>query len=324
MRCFLPALLLMIVAFTQEHALAQVMQNMNYEQELQHAKSLLAGETATDISHHIHYDLKLYDRDNHQSTATYDIYRDPAMNQHVEIKASDYALMQIANLRDKKEWLHYTGDKPLKIADFEQALDFPRAAVDRFSEETSSVQTMEPEQLQGAPLLCANDNNGTAICFHPLIRLFAYAQMFNRTIMYDEWLPIGTHTVPGSIRIYEGKKLLVEATGTVETVNKFPEHFMEMPETPSQADPTTAHKAVRYQPIDASGASYGNTEIRVSADEKGQVTKADVIDSDDKRLEGVARKFARNIVFQPQVENGQPVPFTSVIYVEYYPRSADE
>jgi len=264
MRCFLPALLLVIVAFTQEHALAQVMQNMNYEQELQHAKSLLAGETATDISHHIHYDLKLYDRDNHQSTATYDIYRDPAMNQHVEIKARDYALMQIANLRDKKEWLHYTGDKP------------------------------------------------------------PYAQMFNRTIMYDEWLPIGTHTVPGSIRIYEGKKLLVEATGTVETVNKFPEHFMEMPETPSQADPTTAHKAVRYQPIDASGASYGNTEIRVSADEKGQVTKADVIDSDDKRLEGVARKFARNIVFQPQVENGQPVPFTSVIYVEYYPRSADE
>ena len=111
---------------------------------------------------------------------------------------------------------------PFKMVDFEQVLDFPEAAVSRFSKELQSVRQMHPQELQGAPLLCANDNAGTAICFNPMIRLFSYAQMFNRTIMYDQWLPIGTHTVPGNIRIYEDKKLLVEATGTVEAVKEFP------------------------------------------------------------------------------------------------------
>jgi hypothetical protein len=319
MHCFVLAILITTMSLASGRARAQVMQNTDYEHELQDAKSLLAGETLTDIAHHIHYDLKLYDRDERQTTATYDIYRDPVLYRRIEIKADNYQLTQINNVRDKQEWLHYTGDKPLKISDFEQALDVPEAAVDRLSLEASQVQKMGPQELHGAPLLCANDNTGTAICFNPLIHLFAYAQMFNRTIMYDQWLPLGTHTVPGSIRIYEGKKLLVEATGTVEAIKKFPEHLMEIPVTPSQVDPAKEHKIIRYKPMDTSEARYGNVELHVSADEKGQVTKTEVVDSDDKHLEGIARKFARSIVFQPQLENGQPVPFDTVIYIEYYP-----
>lgn len=299
--------------------LAQVMQNTNYEQELQHAKSLIAGETATNIPHHVHYDLKLYDRDGRQSAATYDIYRDPGLYERVEIKAGDYQLTRINNVRDKNDWLHFTGDKPLRIFDFEQAFDLPHTAIDRFSQEADQVQKMEPQQLQGAPLLCANDNDGTAICFNPLIHLFAYAQMFNCTIMYDQWLPIGIHSVPGSIRIYEDKKLLVEATGTVEAIKTFPPHLMEIPEMPSQTDPEKAHKVIRYKPSDTSQPRYGNIKIRVSVDEKGQVTKADVVDSGDKHLDRAGRKFARSVVFEPQVENGQPVPFDTTIYAEYYP-----
>lgn len=312
-------LLLMTTPCATGRLRAQVMQNTNYEQELQHAKSLVAGETSTDVPHHIHYDLKLYNRDGHQSTATYDIYRDPVLYRRVEIRAGDFQLTQVENIRDKKVWLHVTGDKPLKIFDFEQTIDLPRAAIDRFSQEPDQVEKMEPQQLQGAPLLCANDNDGTAICFNPLIHLFTYAQMFNCTIMYDQWLPIGIHSVPGSIRIYEDKKLLVEATGTVEAIKTFPPHLMEIPETPSQTDPGKAHKVVRYKPSDTSQPRYGNIETRVSVNEKGQVTKADVVDSDDKHLDGVVRKFARSVVFEPQLENGQPVPFDTTIYTEYYP-----
>lgn len=302
---------------------AQVPENTNYQREIKQAESLLADTSSTDIPHHVHYDLKLYDREGdhagHASTATYDIYRDPAIYTRIEIKAGGYEFTHIANVHDHKEWLRYTGIKPLRLYDFEQAFDRPKDAMGRFSLEPNNIQQMQPQQLEDTPLLCANDNAGTAICFNPLIHLFAYAQMFNHTIMYDRWLPIGAHTVPGSIRVYQDKKLLLEATGTVEAVKKFPEHFMEIPETPSQIDPDAAHKIAHSKPVDITQPFFGNIEVSISVDEKGHVKKAEVLDSDDKRLEGIARKAAHHIVYEPQMENGQPVPFDTVIYLVYYP-----
>jgi Gram-negative bacterial TonB protein C-terminal len=310
-------LILGTLAFASPHA--QIMQNTDYELELEHAKSLLAGLTETDIPHHLHYDLKLYDREGHQTDATYDVYRDPTRSQRVEINAGDYQFTHITNLRDHTDWQHSNGPAPLKVYDFGRVMDLPQAAIDRFAKQPQAVKSMSREQLQGAPLLCANDNAGTAICFNPMIRLFAYAQMFNCTIMYDQWLPTGTHTVPGTIRIYEDKKLLVEATGTVEAVKQFPEQLMKIPDTPSQVPPETQYKIVKSKPMDMSDARYGNVQIAVSVNEKGKATKESIMDSDDKHLEGVTRKYARDLVFEPRIKDGQPVPFEAVLYVEYYP-----
>lgn len=319
MRRFVSALVLIATTPALAHTYGQVMQNTDYEKELQYAKSLLAGTTATDVPHHIHYDLKLYDRDGHESTGTYDIYRDPVMYQRVDIKAGDYQFTRISNLHDHTDWQHSTGSMPLKIFDFERVMELPQAAVDRFSKEPQNVKELQPQQLNGAPLLCANDNAGTAICFNPMIRLFSYAQMFNRTIMYDQWLPVGSHTVAGAVRIYEDKKLLVEATGTVEVIKKFPEHLMEVPDTPSQLPPESQYKIAKAKPMDLSDERYGNIQVAVSVDEKGHVTKESIIDSDDKHLEGTARKYVRDLVFEPSIKDGQPVPFETVLYLEYYP-----
>lgn len=319
MRCYVLALILATAFVPWMHIDAQVMLNTNYSQELKHATSLLADTTASDIPHHVHYDLKLYDKDGHASSATYDIYRDPILYTRVDIKADTFTYTRIESRNSHTSWLRYSGNKPLRIFDFEQVLDRPTAAIDRLSQELHQVQQMQPGQLQGTPLLCANDNAGTSICFQPLIHLFAYAQMFNQTVMYDQWLTIGTHTVPGSIRIYEDKKLLLEATGTVEAIKKFPPNLLQIPGTPSQADPAEAHKILRAKSIDMTQAVFGNIQVAVSVDEKGRVKKAEVIDSDDKKIEGMARKAARGIVFAPQMEDGQPVPFDTTLYLTYYP-----
>lgn len=319
MRYFGLSLVITIALLVDVQAPGQVMQNTNYEQELKHAESLLAGVTATDIPHHVHYDLKLYDRDGHESTATYDIYRDPIMYQRTDVKAGDYQLTHITNLRDHVDWQHYTGDAPLKIVDFERVMIIPQSAVTRFTQEPQGIKPMTQQQIEGAPLLCASDDAGTSICFNPMVRLFAYAQMFNCTIMYDQWLPIGSHTVPGAIRIYSDKKLLVEATGTVEAVKKFPEHFMEIPDTPSQPTQESQYKIVKSKPMDLSDPRYGSAQIAVSVDEKGHPIKESIIDSDDKHLEGTLRKCAKDIVFEPRMKDGQPIPFEVVLYLEHYP-----
>jgi hypothetical protein len=316
MRYLAPILTLALVS---THASCQVMQNTNYDQELQHARSLLAGMTATDVPHHIHYDLKLRDREGHESTATYDIYRDPPRFQRIEIKAGDYQFTRITNLQDHSNWLQYSSDVPLKIVDFEGVMEYPQAAATRFSQEAQAIKPMERQELEGAPLLCANDNAGTAICFNPMIRLFSYAQMFNRTVMYDQWLPIGTHTVASSIRVFQDKKVLIEATGTVEAVKSFPDHFMEIPNTPSQPSPNAQYKITKSKPMDLSDPRYGNVQITVSVDEKGHTVKESVIDSDDKHIEGSIRKYVRDLVFEPRLKDGQAVPFDAMLYLEYYP-----
>ncbi len=313
----IPVLAILSAALT--HVQSQVMQNTDYAVELQHAMSLVAGMTSTDIPHRIHYDLKLYDREGHESTATYDIYCDPILYQRIEIKAGEYQLTQINNVRDHVDWRQYSGNKPLKILDFEQAVNFPQVAINRLNKDPDGVKQLQMQKLQGAPLLCTDDDNGTTICFNPMIRLFAYGQMFNHTIMYDQWLPIGSHTIPGSIRIFQDKKLLVEAAGTVEAVKTFPEHFMQIPDTPSQPTPESKYKIVKSKPMDASDYRYGNVQVAISVDEKGRVTKQSTLDSDDKHIDGAVRKFVRDLVFEPKLQDGQPIPFETVLYVEYYP-----
>jgi hypothetical protein len=297
----------------------QVMQNTNYQHELEHARALLAGTTPTDAPHHVHYDLKFYDRNGHEGTATYDVYRDPIMYERTEIKADDYQFTQISDVRNHTVWQQYTGDKPLKVAGFEQAVQMPMAAINRLAREPERVGNMELQAFEKMPLLCANDHAGTAVCFNPLIHLFSFAQMFNQTVMYDNWLPVGSHTVPGTVRIYEDKKLLLQATATVEMVKKFPPHLMEIPQTPSQPDPVSRHKIVQREEMELTQARFGDVAMRLSVDEKGHVTKVAVLDSDDKHIEGPAKKFAQHLVYEPEVENGHPVPFETVIYVEYYP-----
>ena len=113
---------------------------------------IIAGrDELTDIPHHLHYDLKLYDRDGHESTATYDIYRDPTRFKRIEIKAGDYQFTRISSCMTMWTGGTYTGDVPLKLVDFERVLDYPEAAANRFSKEPQSVKQMQPQQLQGAP-----------------------------------------------------------------------------------------------------------------------------------------------------------------------------
>lgn len=301
-------------------ASSQVMEDMSYRNQLRRAESLLAGTSAADVPHHIHYDLKLYDRDGRETAATYDIYRDPVLYERVDIKTPAYQLTHITNVRDHVNWFKYTGgDMPLKISDFQMAFDRPYVAIERLKEQGVEGHRLYPQQYQGAPLLCVGDDAGTSICFNPMIHMFAFAQMFNQTIMYDQWLPIGAHTVPGSIRVYQDKKLLLDAEGTVEAVKKFPADLLRIPGTPSQPDPSAGHKVTQYKPVNMSRMIFGGVQVGVSVDQQGKVTKLEIVDSDDKRLEGYARKTARGAIFEPQMENGKAVPFDTSLYLRYYP-----
>lgn len=294
---------------------AQVMQTTRYSTLLSHAQALTAGETASDISHHIHYDVKYRDRHGNEVTATYDIYRDRLRYTRVDIAAEGYSCRNIKDLLNKREWQHSAGDIPLKIYDLRDVLVEPKPEIHVFTKFPLAASVRQ-EMIDGSPFSCADDNSGVRICFDPLIRTFAFAQVLNQTVTYDDWQRIGTHAVPGKIRLYDDKKLLVEATGKVEPVKQFPPLFFAPGGEPQDED--ESHRIVDFKPM-VKEPVYGNVQLQISVDGTGKVTKTKVLDADNNQVKPIASKLARSLRFEPKSANGQPASFTSVFYFHYFP-----
>jgi hypothetical protein len=304
---------------------AQVMQTTNYTTLLSHARALTAGATASDISHHLHYDVKYRDGQGHEVTATYDIYRDRLRYTRVDIAAPSYSYRHIKDLLNKREWKHSVGEMPLKVYDLRDVLIEPKPEIYVFTQFPLAA-SVHQQMIDGSPFSCADDNSGIRICFDPLIRSFAFAQVLNQTVTYDDWQRIGTHAVPGRIRLYDDKKLLVEATGKVEPVKQFPPlFFVPNNGVPGNGvpgneprDDDASRRLVHFKPLEKE-MIYGNVQMQISVDDKGKVTRTKILDADNKTVKPIASKFAHSLRFDTKSANNRPASFTSVFYLHYFP-----
>ncbi|MGA9983798.1 MAG: hypothetical protein WBP95_10020, partial [Acidobacteriaceae bacterium] len=100
---------------------AQVIATHPFDTEISRAVALEAGATATDVPHHVHYDLKLYNHKGKLTTGTWDIWRDPQHYIRTDIVAGDYHYTHIEDLNHKKQWRHFNTVMPLKVYDLRQA-----------------------------------------------------------------------------------------------------------------------------------------------------------------------------------------------------------
>jgi len=117
MRIALSALFLILML---PAAWSQVIATHPFRYRNQPRRGLEAGATATDVPHHVHYDLKLY---NHKGklTTDLDIWRDPQHFIRADIVAGDFHYTHIEDLIHKKQWRHFNTVMPLKVYDLRQA-----------------------------------------------------------------------------------------------------------------------------------------------------------------------------------------------------------
>jgi hypothetical protein len=130
MRSVLPTLFLMMLLPT---ARGQVLATRPFDQAISHARALEAGATATDLPHHVHYDLKLYSHKGKLTTGTWDIWRDPQHYIRADIVAGDFHSTHIEDLILKKNWRRFNSVMPLKVYDLRQNYLEPKFLVDMFS-----------------------------------------------------------------------------------------------------------------------------------------------------------------------------------------------
>lgn len=303
-------------------AATQVPATQTFTSALERARALEAGMTSTDPALHVHYDLKLYSHKGRLTTGTWDVWRDPLLHERVDIKAGDFQYTQIEDVAKKLKWQHFNTFMPLKIFDLREDYAIPVYLVDK-------ILAMKPPamvrftQIDGVPFDCTPAWDQGRVCFDPIAHVIAFAQIFNQSMTWENWQPVGVHTVPRRFRIYDAGRVMVEAAGQAEVVRAFPPGLFDIPANqPDMGDPeldgSIPHKvlkapAVNLQPL------YGNVLMLASVGADGKVKKLRLLDADDDDIIPDAKRFAKHVIFQPQIKDGMPVPFQTYLYLKHGP-----
>jgi hypothetical protein len=316
---FLPAVLLLLLPSA---LIAQVIARHPFKTELTRALALEAGATATDVPHHVHYDLKLYNHNHKLTTGTWDIWRDPQHYVRTDIVAGQFHYTHIEDLAQHTDWRHFDHVLPLKIFDLRQNYEKPTVPVALFSNTILNPAPLVTfQQIEGSPFDCTPEVLEMRVCFDPIVHVLAFAQIMNQTVTWENWQPLGTHSVPRHFRIYDGDRLIVEASGKADEVTTFPPNLFVIPAgEPDMGEPendgSAPHRVISSKPLGLD-LLCGNVLMQLFVDADGKVKKADVVDADDNDLIGDAKHFARNLKFAPQKKNGVAVPFTEYLYVQH-------
>ncbi|MFP5227897.1 MAG: energy transducer TonB [Acidobacteriota bacterium] len=303
-------------------ACAQVITNAPFSAAIARARSLEAGALAGDVPHHIHYDLALYSRHGRRTKGTWDIWRDPLHATRTDIVAGGFHFTAIEDLVHTTHWRHFNTIMPLKIYDLLQNFAEPTYAVSWLALPVSG-RNVHFEQVEGSPFDCTNLIYQMRVCFDPLVHVLAFAQIFNETMTWEDWQPVGRHSIPGRFRIYDEDQVIVEATGRAEIVKSFPDGLFKIPANePDMGDPeddgSAPHKVISYKPVPLDSL-YGNLLVKVAVNADGKVSKVDLVDADGDELVKPAIAFAKGITYAPQMTNGVAAPFEQYIYLRYAP-----
>jgi hypothetical protein len=312
--------LVLIVMLCWPAASAQVISSPPFSTAIARARALEAGAVASDVPHHIHYDLKLYNYKGKLTKGTWDLWSDPLRFTRSDIVAGDFHYTHIEDLVHTLQWRHFNSVMPLKVYDLLQNYDEPSFAVSYFAT-PGPGHTVHFEQVQGSPFNCTSQSLQMRVCFDPLAHVLAFAEMFNQTATWEDWQPIGTHTVARRFRIYDAGRIMVEASGKAEVVTTFPAGLFSIPSNePDMGEPedngSVSHKVIGVKPVQLE-MLYGNLLIRLQVDGEGKVHKADLIDADDEDLIHAGMEFAKHLTFAPQMTNGVATPFEQYIYLRY-------
>jgi hypothetical protein len=301
---------------------AQMPATQTFARALERAQALEAGMAATDLPLHVHYDLKLYSHKGKLTTGTWDLWRDPLRHERVDIKAGDFQYTHIDNVAEKVQWRHFNTFMPLKIFDLREDYAVPQYLVDKILE-VKPPAMVRFTQIDGMPFDCTPAWDQGRICFDPIAHVIAFAQIFNQSMTWENWQPVGIHTVPRRFRIYDAGRVMVEAAGQAEPVKAFPPGLFTIPPNePDMGEPeldgAIPHKVLKAPTVNLQPL-YGNVLMLATVGADGKVKKLRLIDADDDDIIPDAKRFAKHVTFQPQVKNGTPVPFETYLYLKHGP-----
>ena len=274
---------------------------------------------------HLRYQLKLVDYKDKEHAGTYELWKSED-GLRIEIHTDTYNWSALT--KGGQRWAIEDGQapmeglRPLRVKEFiENRLMSHSVSVNASRDDPAFVRG----SVDGVTSLCGGDHLKAMICFEEATGLPDLTMRNDEMVVYRDWRQVGPWHMAGQVSMKNGKHLLFEVKLTEASAEVSPDAFS----VPAGATEVPAETLIGEQdisvtrkgphPIKKRGSvrlmmqtNTGSAQVKVWVNEKGNVTKAEVEDSDNKDIASQAKDVALSTVYEPYIENGIPASFETV------------
>ena len=269
--------------------------------------------------------LKLVDYKDKEHAGTYELWKSED-GLRIEIHTDTYNWSALT--KGGQRWAIEDGQapmeglRPLRVKEFiENRLMSHSVSVNASRDDPAFVRG----SVDGVTSLCGGDHLKAMICFEEATGLPDLTMRNDEMVVYRDWRQVGPWHMAGQVSMKNGKHLLFEVKLTEASAEVSPDAFS----VPAGATEVPAETLIGEQdisvtrkgphPIKKRGSvrlmmqtNTGSAQVKVWVNEKGNVTKAEVEDSDNKDIASQAKDVALSTVYEPYIENGIPASFETV------------
>ena len=281
---------------------------------------------------HLRYELKFVDYKDKEHAGTYELWKS-GDGLRIEIHTDTYNWSALT--KGGQRWAIEDGQapmeglRPLRVKEFIENRSMSHSvSVNASSGDPAFVSL----SVGGVASLCGGDSSKAMICFEQATGLPDQTMRNDEMVEYRDWKQVGPWHMAGLVTMVNGKHLLFEAKLTEASTEVSPDALS----VPAGAAEVPAETLIGEQdisvtrkgphPIKKRGSvklimqkNTGSAQVKVWVNEKGNVTKAEVEDSDNKDIASQAKDVASSTVYEPYIENGLPASFETVFNYSVVP-----
>jgi hypothetical protein len=289
-------------------------QSKDLKQVLAHADSLIAYQQADQTPYHLHYDLVSTGMDGQTTNGTFDFWFVDRQHQREWITIGSYYW----------DWTkvgeavtsNTAGFEPLRIMEFFWYWRRPYAVIDEMSD-LQALPGMKKVKTKLDVELCAADTF-SEVCVNATLGNYVRAREGALSAVYAQWRPVGNRFATTDFALFQKKKMIFHAVGTIEPMKDADTVFDQSKRTypsPPEKDKLEPKLIHHTQSI---AEAYGSALVHVWVDSHGNVTNVELMDADEKSVAGAALRTAKTCKYIPAERNGSPVPSeTTYLYTTW-------
>jgi hypothetical protein len=275
---------------------------------------------------HLRYELKMVDYKGKEHAGTYESWSSKD-GEHTEIHSDPYSWSAVT--KSDGIWSSEKDLRPLRMMEFAEVRLMYRSVL---TGAMRGDQKLTPRTVNGAALVCGGQDDRGSVCFDPATGYVALLIKDDERVEYADWKQIGSQYLAGTVRKSFGKHLLFEGklgdSSQEVGADAFaaPAGATHAPEGAKLDDQTGLVLKQQLHPLApptpgsrgsqvATPNVSGRAIVRVWVNEKGEVSKATVVDADDKESAEAGYAKSTLLVYTPDVEDGHATKFETSYYM---------
>jgi hypothetical protein len=268
---------------------------------------------------HRHTEFRLIDIRGGVTTAIQDSWHKGNLGRDEELAPEWHSIIVWGS---EENWSVHQGIRPMRIGGLFDVAPRPGPMERRIRILGKDFISLRPRQIDGTLVACSSNYGGAEICFNQDTGFPAEASLDDERVVYRTWSEFAGKYFPSRWAVYRGGRLQMEVNTAIAGLEMTPNLFDPLP----GVDPRPNLRGAQLEDSDQvlskgelKRASFGQALVKVSVDRNGRVTRAELVDADDKSLAAAAIEAAKKTVYMPRESAaGENTSFETAFRVEQW------